>query len=171
MNGTLHFSEHSELEERTLQQLTQLLITVVEDGASIGFLPPLREEEAREYWLGAVEPGVLLWTAWKGDTLCGTVQLQLCTKANGIHRAEVAKLMVHPEERKQGIARALMNRLEARAKQEGRSLLVLDTRTGDPSNQLYLSLGYLIVGTIPAYAVSASGDKDSTTLYYKELRI
>ncbi len=171
MNGTLHFMEHQELDASSLQQLAQLLISVVEDGASIGFLPPLSAEEALEYWRGATQPGVLLWTAWKGEKLCGTVQLQLCTKANGRHRAEVAKLMVHPAERNQGIARALMSRLEARAEQEERRLLVLDTRTGDPSNQLYLSLGYQVVGTIPGYALSASGDKDATTIYYKELHV
>ena len=50
---------------------------------------------------------------------------------------------------------------------EGRSLLVLDTREGDPSNFLYTSLGYNEAGRIPYYAKSADGQLDSTVLYYK----
>ncbi len=49
------------------------------------------------------------------------------------------------------------------------SLLVLDTRLGDPSNDLYVSLGYQWVGQIPHYARSGSGSLDTTVLYYKDL--
>jgi ribosomal protein S18 acetylase RimI-like enzyme len=48
-----------------------------------------------------------------------------------------------------------------------RSLLVLDTRQGDPSNLLYQSLGYEQAGVIPSYAQSANGQLHSTVFYYK----
>jgi hypothetical protein len=35
--------------ERNVQQLADLLIDAVESGASIGFMPPLIESEARDY--------------------------------------------------------------------------------------------------------------------------
>jgi hypothetical protein len=38
-----------------MDELSELLIQVVEDGASIGFLPPLNAKEARKYWGGANE--------------------------------------------------------------------------------------------------------------------
>ena len=62
-----------------------------------------------------------------------------------------------------------MQKAEERAKQENRSLIILDTREGDPSNRLYKSLEYQEVGKIPEYAISPSGDLDATVIYYKVL--
>jgi ribosomal protein S18 acetylase RimI-like enzyme len=77
--------------------------------------------------------------------------------------------MVLPSAQRQGLGRALMLRLESEARARGRSLLVLDTREGDPSNALYRELGYQEAGRIPAYARSASGQLDATVIYYKLL--
>lgn len=77
--------------------------------------------------------------------------------------------MVHPERRRQGIARMLMETAEACAASEGKTLLVLDTRGGDPSNLLYQSLGFAEAGRIPDYARSASGELHETVFYYKKL--
>ncbi|MBE4909075.1 GNAT family N-acetyltransferase [Bacillus luteolus] len=150
-------------------QLSELLVQVVEDGASIGFLPPLGMSEARAYWDGVLQTECILFIAKVGNEISGTVQLHLNMKANGCHRAEVAKLMTHPGFRRMGIGRQLMERLEEKAKSEGRSLLVLDTREGDPSNQLYRTMGYLEAGKIPNYAKSANGEFHATIFYYKEL--
>jgi ribosomal protein S18 acetylase RimI-like enzyme len=152
-----------------LDQLTNLLIATVDDGASVGFLPPLSQEEARAYWEGVLCPGVLLFVAEEAGQIAGTVQLQLAMKLNGRHRAEVARLMVHPDFRRRGIGRFLMEYAEAAAIADGRTLLVLDTREGDPSNDLYLSFGFLEAGRIPHYARSASGELHATVFYYKEL--
>ncbi|MNP41457.1 Acetyltransferase [compost metagenome] len=157
------------LDSLQLEQLTDLLIQVVENGASIGFLPPLSKDEAMQYWQEVLSPGVILWIAVKNERIVGTVQLHLALKQNASHRAEVAKLMVHPKERKQGIARMLMQTMEERAEREARSLLVLDTRGGDPSNLLYRSLGYIEAGRIPQFARSANGELHETVFYYKQL--
>lgn len=101
------------------------------------------------------------------DIIVGSVQLHLSTKANGTHRAEIAKLMTHSNYRRNGIARSLMQKAEDRAKQEDRSLIVLDTREGDPSNLLYTSMGYIQAGRIPSYAISANGELHATIFYYK----
>jgi ribosomal protein S18 acetylase RimI-like enzyme len=150
-----------------MDELSELLMKVVEEGASIGFLPPLNCEEAEHYWGNVLEPGVILFVATINKVIVGTVQLQLCTKRNGSHRAEIAKFMTHPNYRRNGIGRALMQTVDERAKLEGRSLLVLDTREGDPSNLLYTSVGYTQAGRIPNYAKSASGEFDATIYYYK----
>ncbi|MCZ8521251.1 MULTISPECIES: GNAT family N-acetyltransferase [Paenibacillus] len=149
------------------EELAELLIAVVDDGASVGFLPPVQREDAGRYWDGVLEPGVHLWVARIGGRIAGTVQLQLAGKANGAHRAEIAKLMVHPHSRRQGAARLLMLEAEREAAELGRELLVLDTREGDPSNLLYLSLGWTEAGRIPEYAISAGGRRDATVFYYK----
>jgi ribosomal protein S18 acetylase RimI-like enzyme len=79
-------------------------------------------------------------------------------------------MVVHPDARRGGIARALMLALEEAARSEGRSLLTLDTVTGSPAATLYRSLGYVEVGTIPGYARGAlSPELEPTTIFYKVL--
>jgi ribosomal protein S18 acetylase RimI-like enzyme len=152
-------------------QLIPLLQANVDDGASIGFLPPLAAAEAGVYWQG-VEEAVraqqrILWVAQQHEQIVGSVQLDLVAKPNGAHRAEVMKLIVHPGHRRQGIARALMTALEEQARAAGRTTLVLDTREGDPSERLYRSLGYTCIGVIPQYCISAGGSLDGSAFYYK----
>jgi ribosomal protein S18 acetylase RimI-like enzyme len=152
-----------------IEELSELLIEVVEDGASIGFLPPLSREETENYWRSVPGSDVVLLVAKVDGHIAGTVQLQLCGKANGSHRAEIAKLMTHPNFRRRGIGRVLMEEAEAIALKENRSLLVLDTREGDPSNLLYTSVGYILAGKIPNFARSADGGLDATMIYYKNI--
>ncbi|WP_002147339.1 GNAT family N-acetyltransferase [Bacillus cereus] len=153
--------------DEDIEVFSELLKTVVDDGASIGFLPPLEREEATKYWQTVLAPEVILYVAKINNKVAGSVQLHLITKPNGIHRAEICKLMTHPNFRRNGIGRSLMQKAEERAKQESRSLLVLDTREGDPSNRLYKSLNYQESGRIPGYAISPNGGLDATVIYYK----
>ncbi|WP_257347475.1 GNAT family N-acetyltransferase [Pseudalkalibacillus decolorationis] len=147
--------------------LSELLIEVVGDGASIGFLPPFQHSNAIKYWENVLSSEVILFVAKINNRVVGSVQLHLCTKQNGAHRAEIAKLMTHPKYRRKGIGLSLMQKAEETAKQEGRTLLILDTREGDPSNKLYTSMGYIKAGRIPKYAESANGELDATIFYYK----
>ena len=153
----------------------ELLVDVVRDGASVGFLAPLAESDACKYWegvAGALRGGTRhLLALMNGRAVVGSVQLDLPQLPNARHRAEVAKLLVHTGARRQGLGRSLMEAAEALAKALGRSLLVLDTRRGDPAERLYLSLGYQIAGVIPRYALSSSGTLDDTIYLYKELGI
>lgn len=112
---------------------------------------------------------MILYVAKINNEVAGSIQLHFVTKPNGIHRAEICKLMTHPNFRRNGIGRSLMCKAEERAKQENRTLLVLDTREGDPSNKLYKSLDYQEAGKIPEYAISPNGNLDATVIYYKFL--
>jgi Acetyltransferases len=159
--------EHAASIEKYAEELADLLIAVVNDGASIGFLPPMGRAEAKSYWEGVLAPDVRLYVATLEGRITGTVQVHFCSKANGRHRAEIAKLMTHPGYRRRGIGRALMREAEVRVREFGIRLLVLDTRDGDPSNLLYASLGYVLAGSIPGYALSSNGQLDPTNLYYK----
>ncbi|MCU5655034.1 GNAT family N-acetyltransferase [Bacillus mycoides] len=153
--------------DEDLEELSELLKTVVNDEASIGFLPPLEQKEATNYWQTVLAPEVILYVAKINNEVAGSIQLHLVTKPNGIHRAEICKLMTHPNYRRNGIGRLLMQKAEERAKRENRSLLVLDTREGDSSNRLYKSLGFQESGKIPGYAISPNGELDATVIYYK----
>jgi len=159
--------------EAQLAALIALLQNVVDDGASIGFIAPLSRVEAREYWLGIlpaiVQGNKLLFITKSDDQIVGSVQLALEPRANGRHRAEVQKLMVHTAYRGHGLSRHLMATLEAAARANQRSLLVLDTRGGDVAEGIYQKLGYQLVGTIPQYARSSDGNLHDTVFYYRLL--
>lgn len=58
--------------------LTELLIRVVEDGASIGFLPPMEISDAEEYWRGISHPEEILFIAYLNQRVVGSIQLHLC---------------------------------------------------------------------------------------------
>ena len=153
--------------------MSELLIDAVDSGASIGFLPPVAQSDARQYWhtvFDSVRSGTrVLLAAEDRDRIVGSAQLGLESRANGRHRAEVMKLMVHRTARGKGIGRALMGAVETSARDRGITLLVLDTRREDVSERLYTKLGYTRAGTIPKYARSASGELHDTVIMYKEI--
>lgn len=156
-----------------LAELVTLLQDTVASGASVGFLPPLSEEEAQAYWTAVLEDLAqqkrVLLVARHATRVVGAVQLELATKANAQHRAEVQKLFVLQQERRRGIGRLLMEAIEPIARERGRTLLVLDTRLGDHAERLYRKVGYVEVGTIPSYAQSATGTLEATIIFYKLL--
>jgi acetyltransferase len=156
-----------------LPELVTLLQDAVASGASIGFLPPLSQEEAQEYWTAILEDIAqkkrVLLIARHSAQVVGAVQLELATKPNARHRAEVQKLFVLQHERKRGIGRLLMEAIEPIARELGRTLLVLDTRLGDHAEHLYRTLRYVEVGIIPSYAQNATGTLDATVIFYKLL--
>jgi len=112
----------------------------------------------------------ILVAAFSDDTLAGTVQLIAKLPPNQPHRCEVSKLLVHPSFRKQGIARGLMEVLGNEARRLDKSLITLDTRTGDKAEGLYASLGFVAAGIIPNFALDPDRQKlHATTYMYKEL--
>jgi acetyltransferase len=159
--------------ETILPELVELLVDVVNDGASIGFLAPLSIEDARSYWhgvAGAVADGSrLVLVAEREGMLAGTIQLDLCQKPNGVNRAEVQKLMVHSRARRGGVASALMREAESQALALRRGLLFLDTEAGSGAEGFYQSFGYLRLGELPNYASSPAGEWRATAIYYKTL--
>jgi len=160
--------------ERELDALAEILHACVHAGASVNFVLPFPPEDARAFWrrvLSMMDAGSRrLLVARHNGRIVGTVQLDIATPPNQPHRAEVTKLLVHPEARRLGIARALMLAVEEVARREGRSLLTLDTRTGDKAEPLYRDLGFTLAGVIPRYSIAPEGGRlDATSFMYKEL--
>ena len=174
MPPSLHLFTATDIRDR-LPELGALLQACVHDGASIGFILPFDVAASQAFWTENVLPAVtrgvrLLLVAEVEGKLAGAVQLDWDTQPNQAHRAEVRKLLVAPALRRRGIARWLMQAVEAQARALPRSLLTLDTRSGDHAEALYLSLGYQVAGSIPAYALAPAGDRlDATTILYKQL--
>ena len=158
-----------------LGMLAAVLHAVVHGGASVSFFTPFSIEQARAFWVNKVLPGVRsgdrrVLLARSQGKIVGTVQLELDMPPNQQHRASVAKLLVHPDARRQGVARKLMMALEELARAEGRTLLTLDTVTDSNAEHLYRSLSYVKSGVIPRFARKAlSPELESTTIMYKEL--
>lgn len=157
------------LSPEELTDLAEILVACVAEGASLGFHTPLPPEIARAWWERFPGQGVILLIAEREERIVGAVQLHDAESANGAHRGEVAKLLVDPDWRRQGIARALMSALEAEARAAGKTLLVLDTREGDPSNALYRGLGYREAGRIPGWARDVTGTFSTTVFWYKPI--
>lgn len=152
--------------------LVELLMDVVEGGGAVGFLPPLTEGEAGAFWdkaLADLAHRHILIARDAAGRIQGSVQLIPATMPNQPHRADIAKLLVHRDARRKGIARALVLALEKKAKALGRTLLTLDTRGDDAAEALYRSLGYSEAGIIPRYAKNADGSFHDTVIFYKEL--
>jgi GNAT superfamily N-acetyltransferase len=159
--------------EGQLEALADILVACVRGGASVSFMLPFEPSEALAFWRG-LSPGIMagrivLLGAEEAGRLVGTVQLQLGTPPNQAHRAEVAKLLVHPSARGRGMAALLMRAIEAEALAHDRTLITLDTLTGTSAERLYLRLGYTPAGIIPDYARLPDGPLAPTTILYKRL--
>ncbi len=159
--------------DQVIDELVNLLYDSVANGASIGFLLPITDYDARIYWQEVANslrtPYRVMLVAKVDEKIVGSVQLDLTSRSNGSHRAEVIKLMVHSSWRNQGIGQTLLIAIEQEAQQARRTTLVLDTREGDPSERLYLKMGYMRAGTIPEYARSTDGSLHTTVFMYKLL--
>ena len=161
--------------QAAIPDLARILHACVQDGASVGFILPFSIDDAAAWWRGTVLPGVaggerILLAARQGGRIIGTAQLVPAGMPNQRHRADVSKVLVHPDAQRRGVARALMQRLEAIALQHGRTLLVLDTVEGSPAQPLYAGLGYQLAGVIPHYARAALHPAlEPTAVMYKAL--
>ena len=155
------------------RRLAEILAACVEGGASVSFLPPLPPGAARAFMHGVAQKVAagqcILLAGWAGGVLSGTVQVHLAPQQNQPHRADIAKMLVHPDARRRGLGEALMRAAEAAAKAAGRTLLTLDTFTGGVGERLYRRLGWTEAGVIPGYSIDAAGRPEATTLFYKQL--
>ena len=154
--------------------LADILVDCVEGGASVGFMAPLTRERAEAFWHGIAESvasgrrALLAAADNASGVLVGTVQIVLEQPENQPHRADVAKMLVHRRARRRGIGALLMREAEAAAHAAGRTLLVLDTASGD-AQRLYERMSWTRVGIVPFYALWPDGRPCPTTYYYKQL--
>lgn len=122
--------------------LSDVLIDCVEGGASVNFMAPLARDKARAFWREAAE-GVArgertLFVAEDADgRIVGTVQMITRQPENQPHRADVAKMLVHRDARRRGVAQRLLAALDDAARAAGKTVLVLDTVTGGDAERLY----------------------------------
>ena len=161
------------LSSAEVEQLADVLIDCVDGGASVSFMAPLSREHAVKFWRMVAEDVAdgdrALIVAEDAEGICGTVQLILAQPENQLHRADVAKMLVHRRARRHGIGAALIHEAEHVARACGKSLLVLDTVTGGDADRLYERHGWVRVGEIPDYAQLPHGELRGTTYFYRRI--
>lgn len=155
-------------------ELAEVLRDCVEGGASVGFMQPLAAGRPEAFWR-RVADGVaagerhLFVAEDAAGRLCGTLSLVVDLPDNQPHRADVSKMLVHRRARRQGVAALLLGALEAKARELGKTTLVLDTVTGSDASRLYERAGWQRAGDIPHYALMPDGRPCSTTYYFRQL--
>jgi GNAT superfamily N-acetyltransferase len=160
------------VDDRDIQELSDVLIDCVAGGASVGFLLPLSRAKANAFWQGvgaSVARGErILLAARDAQGIIGTVQVIFAEYENQPHRADLVKMLVHRRARRHGIGAALLTAAEHAALRAGRTLLVLDTASGD-AERLYAKLGWRRSGVIPGFALMPNGKCCDTTFLYRTL--
>jgi GNAT superfamily N-acetyltransferase len=156
--------------------LTDILINCVEGGASVSFMLPLERAKALAFWRGVLQGAArgerVLLVAETGDSrIIGTVQLVTAQPDNQPHRADVAKMLVHRDARRQGVAAQLLAAVDQTARAEQKTVLVLDTVTGSDAERLYQRAGWQMVGVVPNFALMPDGAYCGTTFFHKQLPV
>jgi acetyltransferase len=159
--------------ETALPTLVQLLQESVNEGASLGFLPPLTTAAAEDYWQ-SLYPQLhsgsrVLLAAYAQDRVVGSGQLSLAAPSNARHRAQLEKVFVSAALRGRGIGKSLVLALQDAARLHGRSLLIIYARQGDPAEAVYKAMGYKQYGVIPGYSVGPRGERYDNVCLYREL--
>ena len=158
---------------QTLDALADILVETVAAGGSVHFMHPLAQADARGFWEKALAAAAcgerIVLGAYDGATLISTVSLLLDTPPNQQHRAEIGKMMTHPQHRGRGAAAALLIEAERLAATHGRMLLNLDTAADEGGAPLYEKMGYVFAGEIPDFAVTPRGGLTATRIYWKRL--
>ncbi|OWT80323.1 MULTISPECIES: GNAT family N-acetyltransferase [unclassified Achromobacter] len=157
-----------------VEGLADVLVDCVDGGASVSFMAPMARQQAVRFWQGVVDgvargERILLVARDATGRVAGTVQLVVGQPPNQPHRADVSKLLVHRDFRRQGVGRLLMEAVDQAAAAAGKSVLVLDTETGGDAERLYERSGWTRAGVIPDFALKPHGGLCATTFFYKQV--
>jgi L-amino acid N-acyltransferase YncA len=157
---------------RHVPALAAVLADCVRNGASVSFMNPYGQPDAEAFFTGVagqVARGeTVLVAAFLDERILGTAQLGLDMPPNQPHRAEVKKMLVHSDGRRQGIASSMLRRLEEEALARGRTLLILDTAS-DEARRVYERGGWSRFGFVPDFALLPDGGFCDTTYYFRDL--
>lgn len=163
------------LSHEDLAALADILVACVAGGASVSFMAGLDHDRAQVFWRAmagdAARGGRVLLVArpQAGAAPVGTIQLVPAMTENQPHRSDIAKLLVHPRARRQGIAGRLLAAAEAASLAMGRRLITLDTDALSNAARFYPAHGYQTTGIVPGYALMPDGAPCDTLFLWKWL--
>jgi acetyltransferase len=143
--------------------LGTLWVAVIRAGGAVGFEPESPEADIRataEQVVGEVAAGrELLLALGDEETLIGVVFLRPGTQATTDHRADLLRLMVHPDHQGRGLGRELVAAAVAEAGALGLETLLLSARGGTTLPEFYSRLGWTPVGTWRGSVKLAGGER------------
>lgn len=159
--------------EKQIPRIAEILIDAVDSGAGVSFMKPLLPNVAQDFWRGQISGiaahSIFPIVAEIDGRIAGVVLLMRSWAPNQPHRSDIAKLLVHRNFRRRGVASALIQALEDKARELNQTLITFDAVANSPASAFYESLGFICVGAYPNYAYSGDGKMDDTALFYKNL--
>lgn len=129
------------------EDIWNIFYQVVKNGDTFAFDPQAGKEDCKTLWMS---PSIHTFVAELQNKTLGTYILRKNQPGLGSHVANAA-YMVHPEAHGQGIGRAMGNHSIRQARKLGFSAIQFNfvVSTNLVAIQLWLKLGFRIVGTVP----------------------
>ncbi len=146
----------TELHPGELQDLCDATEAAIEGGGGFGWVEPPARDVLERYWQGVLAmPSRVLLVARLDGVICGTCQLLEPPQNNEAqkHTVQLTTNFIAPWARGHGLAKMLLEKAEAVAKEEGFAVINLDVReTLEQAIALYEAMNYVRIGEHPYYA-------------------
>ena len=146
----------TELSTGDLAAICEATEEAITDGLGFDWVRTPSRQVLESYWRGVlVVPGRELFVARLDGAIVGTCQLvrPVANNEAGASNAVLTAVFVAPWARGHGLARALLEEVEAYARAEGFRMISLDVReTQEAAINLYENAGFVRWGTKPKYA-------------------
>jgi GNAT superfamily N-acetyltransferase len=143
--------------------LGALWVAVTRAGGAVGFEPASAEADIRaaaDHVVAEVAAGREIMLAL-GDAAAptGVVFLRPGTQSTTEHRADLLRLMVHPDQQGGGLGRTLVDAAVAESRALGLETLLLSARGGTTLPDFYTRLGWTAVGVWRGSVKLAGGER------------
>jgi ribosomal protein S18 acetylase RimI-like enzyme len=138
--------EIREVRDDDLDELFELYALVVEEGSAFPAAHPATRKDFERTWL---DDKTIVLAARSGGRLAGSYHLLPNYSGRAAHIGN-AGYMVHPDFRRQGIGRALVEHSLAEAPRHGFDALMFNlVFESNPARHLYEGFGFEAVGRVP----------------------
>ena len=155
-----------------LQELCDATEEAVIAGGGFGWISPPSNKTLQNYWKGVLLiPERILILGKLDNVIAGSVQLIKPAKNNEaqLHSCILSTFFFAPWARGFGLAKAVFQKAESKAKQDGFKVMNLEVReTQSRAIQLYEQAGFIKSGVNPK-SVFINGKYITGFYYYKEL--
>lgn len=161
------------ISQKDMEDLCDSTILAIENGGGFGWVRVPERDVLERFWRGVITmPLRQLFVARLDDVICGTAQLILPPNNNEAqaHAVHLTSMFIAPWARGYGLARKLLETVEARAKRDGHSVINLDIReTQSGAINLFENADYIQCGIHPHYA-QVDGRDVRGYFYYKKIK-